>query len=118
MLLALDGLEPDNGCGREEDLRQRLCEVLQLLVPAAAFEEEAVRVNAVARSIAVRVLRHHLEIKLDLVDRDGVLARVVLSRTCQESLREKETRDPEHRRWLLLEPPVECLDALEEVCDV
>ena len=50
----------------------------RVLVPPATFEEEAVDVDAILRRRVVTVFRHHVEVKLDHIDRDRVLSRKVL----------------------------------------
>jgi hypothetical protein len=50
----------------------------RVLVPPATFEEEAVDVDAILRRRVVTVFRHHVEVKLDHIDRNRVLSRKVL----------------------------------------
>ena len=48
--------------------------------------------------------RLYLEVESEVVDRDGVLACVVLHDSGEEGLREKEARHPEHRRLSVVMP--------------
>ena len=50
----------------------------RVLVPPATFEEEAVDVDAILRRRVVTVFRHHVEVKLDHIDRYRVLSCKVL----------------------------------------
>mmetsp|Transcript_36835 Transcript_36835/g.85623 ORF Transcript_36835/g.85623 Transcript_36835/m.85623 type:complete len:253 (-) Transcript_36835:283-1041(-) len=114
----LHRLEPDDGHGEEELLRERLGQLADGLVPAGALEEEALDVNAVVGGAGQLVLLHHLKVKGDRVDRNGLLPRKVLQRPGEEGVGEEEAPDPERRGLALVDPVLEEAEACEEVVDV
>lgn len=57
----------------------------------------------------------YLKVKSDDVNGDDGLPGIVLQSSCEESLREEEPRDPEHRWDALVDPALDELHPLHQV---
>jgi hypothetical protein len=114
----LGRLEPDVRHLSVEDLRMRLGQHIVLAAPSAAFQEETVDIGTILGSgLKVVLLRvaHDLEIEIDLINWDNMLSGIVLLDTCQETLCEEETREPESLRGTIIYPVLHELESLDEV---
>ena len=92
-----------------------LVEKFGLFVPAGAFQEETVRVDAVLGLLRVArdALGEHDLVEHHVVDRDRIAPREVLLRPRRKRVRKKETADPENRWGYRFQPLVEKFDACQ-----
>ena len=88
----------------EQDLRVGLEDLLLLLVPARALEEEAVHIDAERGRLCIGRRLQHLELQPNRVDRDRLRPRVVLLTRRHEGVLEEERRDPVGGWRLLFQP--------------
>eukprot|EP00640_Fibrocapsa_japonica_P001430 CAMPEP_0113939620 /NCGR_PEP_ID=MMETSP1339-20121228/5909_1 /TAXON_ID=94617 /ORGANISM="Fibrocapsa japonica" /LENGTH=385 /DNA_ID=CAMNT_0000943189 /DNA_START=95 /DNA_END=1249 /DNA_ORIENTATION=- /assembly_acc=CAM_ASM_000762 len=118
VLPELRRVQVDDRHGRVQLLGDGVVQAVGLRVPAGALQEQAADVDAVL-GLLVDVLPvvhvQHVEVEVDRVDRERVLAREVLLGAGQERLREVEPRDPEHVRDAVLDPLPDELQALNQV---
>ena len=80
---------------------------MRCAVPSGALEVEAIGIAAIFWLLSDLVVRDfivdlHIEVKF--VDGDHMLSRIVLQTTCEESLREEETTQPEDCGSASLDP--------------
>mmetsp|Transcript_5791 Transcript_5791/g.17678 ORF Transcript_5791/g.17678 Transcript_5791/m.17678 type:complete len:284 (-) Transcript_5791:2749-3600(-) len=97
------GLEEHCRQRREQDLGRGLRELVAVGVERRRFQEHAAHEDAVLGPLVPRravvgdaAVAVHGVVEADEVDGDLVFARIILSRACEERLREEEAADPEH----------------------
>ena len=111
-------LEPHQREIRVELLRPRLGEQVGIVIPSRALQEKPGDVAAVLRRFSCVFVGFSVlddKVPLDGVDGESVFASVVLKRPRQESLREEQSADPVDRGRAVIDPPVDELDALQQV---
>eukprot|EP00962_Isochrysis_galbana_P011304 scaffold3166_cov111-Isochrysis_galbana.AAC.3 len=122
-VVRLDGLELNVRHRREENLCVRFLELdsgirhLARLAHTRALEEETARVDAVLRLLSWDIPRK-VKVKLDGVDGQLVLARVVLQRASHEGLDEEEVRHRVADRIAVFEPVIEEAEPFEQLRNV
>ena len=110
-------LEPDHRSFHEEDLRVTLIQASPLEVPLASLYKHTIDVDTVIRRSGVLFL-YDFKIEDQTINGNTVFTGIVLDRTCQETLSEIELIDPVERWEALINPGLEELQALLEVCYV
>jgi hypothetical protein len=91
-----------------------------LVIPLAPFEIHAVTDASAFRlllNVGVLDIISHVETKGEFVDCNCMLTSVVLESSCEESLREEESRDPEYFGSALLDPFFKEVDSVIAVND-
>mmetsp|Transcript_25260 Transcript_25260/g.30582 ORF Transcript_25260/g.30582 Transcript_25260/m.30582 type:complete len:205 (-) Transcript_25260:4251-4865(-) len=117
-LSLLDRLEPHHRIFGVQLLGPGLPNLVSVVVPSRALHEQTPNVASIRRRLLGR-LNHHVvhdvEVPRHGVDRELEFTGVVLHGTSQESLREEESGEPEHRGWPTVDPVVDKLRPLEEI---
>lgn len=99
----------------EQDFRQRLVQDVSFTVPPSAFQIQSPNVSAVLRlAMHLTFLVHQLELETKRVDRNSVLASVVLRHTSQEGLCEIEAAHPERNGRSSLDPILKEFQSVRE----
>lgn len=92
------GQEPDKWELSIELLRIWVIQIMGLTIPSCTFHVHTIDETTILRRLGYGwwcSIVAHLEVKAKLIDGDLVLSGIILERTSEESLREKEARDPE-----------------------
>ena len=115
-------LRPEQYHWHHREFLSRACVIQQqrVRVYAATLQEEPVEESAVTGTLIhlLEVVEGlQLEPEVECVNRDLVLAGVVLQQSGQEALREEEGRHPVSGRLAFQEPHAQELNALLEVLD-
>lgn len=96
VLVGHDGFEPDAREWNDGHSRLRVLDKLLASVPSSTLQEQAVDVDSILRHFKHVFWSEWLDVGLELegVDRSLSLSSVGLKRSCHETLREEEGREP------------------------
>jgi len=110
-------LKPNHRCLHEENLGITLVQAALLVVPLATLDEHTVDIYTVLRWHRVLIL-DDLKIEDQTINSDSIFTGIILNSTSQETLSEVELVDPVERRKALIDPGLEELESLLEICDI
>jgi hypothetical protein len=125
-VIALEGLEL---CGLawlkqhhwtlcEENFRITLIQGLDLRIPFGSLNVHSDNIDTIFGSIDVLLIINNGVIESKEIDSDTILSCIVLLSTCQETLSEEESGDPEHFRKSIVSPIREPLESSQEIFHV
>ena len=117
-LLEVSGLarhEQDHWALDEQDLGVRLVQRAHFWVPLASLKEHSHDIDSIFWSFYVILIINNLEVIVKKINSNSVLSGIVLLGSCQESLSEEESGNPEHLWQSVLDPLGEPGKSLQEI---